>query len=78
MRTKTMMNHTVRAAMLGVLLAGSVAVARAAEDRPLGDDQCSAQCDEASDKCNVQAGKDKDKRNTCDKEYDSCLAKCKN
>ena len=49
-------------------------VARAAS----GDDKCVAQCDEASDRGNAQAGKDANKARQCDSTYDECLRKCGN
>jgi hypothetical protein len=48
-------------------------VARAASD-----DKCVAQCDEESDRCNAQAGKDASKARQCDSTYDECLRKCGN
>lgn len=75
MRKTTAWVTAVNAVVFGVLVAGALP-ARAADERPLKDDQCTAQCDEQSDKCTAQAGKDKAKRDSCDKDYDSCLAKC--
>jgi len=75
MRKTTAWVTAINAVVLGVLLAASLPAR--ADDRPLGDDQCSAQCDEESDKCNVTAGKDKDKRASCDRDYETCLQKCK-
>lgn len=64
-----------RAVLFGLLL-GGVSAVWAADERPLKDESCTAQCDDASDKCMAAAGKDKDKRASCDKDYDACLAKC--
>lgn len=44
--------------------------------RPLNDDKCDAKCDEDSDKCMTQAGKDAGKQRQCDVAYDDCLRKC--
>lgn len=62
----------VVAAMLGVW----ASAAMAADERPKADDQCVAKCDEQSDKCMVQAGKDGSKQRACDTAYDECLRKC--
>lgn len=62
----------VAAAVLG--LWGAAAVA--ADARPQADDQCVAQCDEASDKCMSEADGNSGKEKACDTEYDECLRKC--
>jgi hypothetical protein len=44
--------------------------------RPQSDDKCVAHCDEQSDKCMLDAGKDAQKQRACDSAYDECLRKC--
>jgi hypothetical protein len=44
--------------------------------RAMSDDKCDAKCDEDSDKCMSQAGKDSAKQRQCDAAYDDCLRKC--
>jgi hypothetical protein len=64
---------------LGLLiLAAAVAAAAAVagDVRTLADDKCVAQCDEQSDKCMMDAGKDSGKQKQCDATYDECLRKC--
>jgi hypothetical protein len=53
-----------------------VGTAFATEARPNADDKCVAQCDEQSDKCMLDAGKDTSKQRQCDSGYDECLRKC--
>lgn len=62
----------VTAAMLGLW----GAAAAAADERTQADDQCVAQCDEASDKCMSDADGNGGKEKACDTEYDECLRKC--
>ena len=47
-----------------------------ADARPNADDKCVAQCDEQSDKCMMDSGKDSSKQRQCDATYDECLRKC--
>ena len=63
---------------LGGLIALGLAVPAvwAADARPNADDKCVAQCDEQSDKCMLDAGKDSSKQRQCDASYDECLRKC--
>ena len=56
------------------LVAATVAVADDA--RPRADDKCVARCDEQSDQCMLDAGKDSQKQRACDSGYDDCLRKC--
>jgi hypothetical protein len=63
---------------LGSLVVAAVlaTTALAGEIRTLADDKCVAQCDEQSDKCMLDAGKDSSKQKQCDATYDECLRKC--
>lgn len=69
-----MTNRTIWLAIMGLVL-GGVLLASPAPVRA-GDEKCVAACDEAADHCHMQAGKDKERHSSCDKDYDSCLAKC--
>ena len=62
--------------LLVALLAGGGSVAVAADSKTTADDKCTAQCDEDSDRCMQQAGKDGSKQKQCDSAYDECLRKC--
>ena len=64
------------AALAGAALATWTALAVADGARPQADDKCVAQCDEQSDKCMLDAGKDSQKQRSCDSAYDDCLRKC--
>jgi len=74
------MPRSVRAAALWVvagLAVGAWTAAAAADGaRPHSDDKCVAHCDEQTDKCMVDAGKDSQKQRACDSAYDECLRKC--
>jgi hypothetical protein len=63
---------------LGVLLVLGLPATSlwAAEAKPNADDKCVAQCDEQSDKCMLDAGRDNSKQRQCDTTYDECLRKC--
>ena len=64
-------------AIAGLMALGLGATAvLAADARPNADDKCVAQCDEQSDKCMIDAGKDSSKQRQCDASYDECLRKC--
>ena len=64
-------------AITGLMALGLGATAvLAADARPNADDKCVAQCDEQSDKCMIDAGKDSSKQRQCDASYDECLRKC--
>ncbi len=76
-----MMMFAARIRPAVVLLAAALAwggpvVALAGEAKTTADDKCVAQCDEASDKCMLGAGKDSSKQKQCDSDYDECLRKC--
>jgi hypothetical protein len=71
-RVGTGWHAAVAAAVLGVWTSAAIA----ADERPQADDQCVAKCDEGSDKCMVDAGKDASKQRACDAAYDECLRKC--
>lgn len=62
--------------LVALLACGGPAVALAADSKTTADDKCTAQCDEASDRCMQQAGKDTSKQKQCDSSYDECLRKC--
>ena len=64
------------AAVAGTALATWAAVAVADGARPQADDKCVAHCDEQSDNCMLDAGKDSQKQRACDSAYDECLRKC--
>jgi len=63
-------------AAVGLALGAWTAVALAGDARPQSDDKCVAHCDEQTDKCMLDAGKDAQKQRACDTAYDECLRKC--
>jgi hypothetical protein len=67
-------------ALAGVASAAARPVAHGSQNmspmRAVTDDKCDAKCDEDSDKCMSQAGKDSAKQRQCDAAYDDCLRKC--
>ncbi len=74
---KTATRVRLGALVLASALAGlGAAPALAVDARPTADDKCTAQCDEDSDRCMQQAGKDSSKQRQCDSSYDECLRKC--
>ena len=62
--------------LAGLLALAGPALAVAADAKTTADDKCISQCDEESDKCMVQAGKDTSKQRACDSSYEECLRKC--
>ena len=62
--------------LVALLACGGQGVAFAADSKTTADDKCTAQCDEDSDRCMQQAGKDSSKQKQCDSSYDECLRKC--
>jgi hypothetical protein len=62
--------------LVALLACGGGPRAVAADSKTTADDKCTAQCDEDSDRCMVQAGKDTSKQKQCDATYDECLRKC--
>jgi hypothetical protein len=62
--------------LVAALACGEGGLAVAADSKTTADDKCTAQCDEDSDRCMQQAGKDTSKQKQCDASYDECLRKC--
>ena len=62
--------------LVATLACGGAGLAVAADSKTTADDKCTAQCDEDSDRCMLQAGKDSSKQKQCDSTYDECLRKC--
>lgn len=62
--------------LAGLLAFAGPAVALAEDAKTTSDDKCVTQCDEESDKCMQQAGKDTSKQRACDSGYEECLRKC--
>jgi uncharacterized OsmC-like protein len=62
--------------LVALLACGASPAALAADSKTTADDKCTAQCDESSDRCMQQAGKDSSKQKQCDASYDECLRKC--
>lgn len=62
--------------LVATLACGWGSLAVAADSKTTADDKCTAQCDEDSDRCMMQAGKDSAKQKQCDATYDECLRKC--
>ena len=62
--------------LAGLLSIAAPAVGLAEDAKTTADDKCVSQCDEESDKCMQQAGKDASKQRACDSSYEECLRKC--
>lgn len=75
-----MMRNSTTMGALALGLAYALGVASpswaADESTRAGDDKCVQRCDEESDKCMLDAGKDQKKRQSCDANYSECLQKC--
>ena len=62
--------------LVGLLALAGPALAADGDAKATADDKCTAQCDEESDKCMLQAVKDATKQRGCDNSYEECLRKC--